>query len=65
MASTGSSMPTIRPTSRAHRPPALTTCSVDRVAALEAHVPRPSAAAPADDRRVLVDLGARIWAHFT
>ena len=27
MASTGSSMPTMRPTSRAHRPPQLTTCS--------------------------------------
>ena len=27
MASTGSSMPTMRPTSRAHSPPQLTTCS--------------------------------------
>ena len=27
MASTGSSRPTMRPTSRAHRPPQLTTCS--------------------------------------
>ena len=28
IASTGSSSPTMRPTSRAHSPPALTTCSV-------------------------------------
>ena len=53
-------MPTIRPTSRAHRPPALTTCSVW----IESPFSRrdvPRAVGPlleADDRRVLVDLGA-------
>ena len=60
MARTGSSSPTIRPTSRAHSPPALTTCSVwIDVAALDPDVPRPvRPLRQADDRRVLVDLGA-------
>ena len=60
MARTGSSIPTIRPTSRAHRPPALTTCSAwIGVAALEADVPGPvRPLRQPDHRRVLVDLGA-------
>jgi hypothetical protein len=39
MASTGSSSPTMRPTSRAQRPPALTTCSALIVPLLGDHVP--------------------------
>jgi hypothetical protein len=39
MASTGSSIPTMRPTSRAQRPPALTTCSARTVPLLGDDVP--------------------------
>jgi hypothetical protein len=59
---TGSSIPTIRPTSRAHSPPALTTCSVwidspfsrrtSQVASGRCDRP--------DDRRALMDLGAEL-----
>ena len=60
MARTGSSMPTIRPTSRAHSPPALTTCSAwmtSPISTRTSHVPSGRCVRP-DDRRVLVDLGA-------
>ena len=49
MASTGSSSPTMRPTSRAHRPPQLTTCSAWTVPLLGDDVPgavRRAASAP-------------------
>ena len=61
MARTGSSMPTIRPTSRAHSPPALTTCSAWIASPLSirtSHVPS-GRCESRDHRRVLVDLRAR------
>ena len=60
IARTGSSMPTIRPTSRAHSPPALTTCSAwigSPFSTWTSHVPSGRWRRPVD-QRVLVDLGA-------
>ena len=60
MARTGSSIPTIRPTSRAHSPPALTTCSAWIVSPLStrtSHVPSGRCSSPTTGR-VLVDLRA-------
>ena len=67
MARTGSSRPTIRPTSRAHRPPALTTCSAwigSPPSIWTSHVSSGRCDSPVTSvcRRTSAPA---IWAHFT